>query len=48
MVREGPAEPAPASMAETTQTRQARSYGMMVTSAIIALVIITVVYMLMR
>jgi hypothetical protein len=48
MVREGPAEPAPASTAETTQGRRVRPYGMMITSAVIALVIITIVYMLMR
>ncbi|WP_167529148.1 hypothetical protein [Bradyrhizobium macuxiense] len=48
MVREGPAEPAPANTIETPQERQARSYGMMFTSAIIALVIIVVAYMLVR
>lgn len=48
MVREGPAEPAPANTAETTEGRQVRPYGMMITSAIIALVVIVVVYVLMR
>ncbi|MVT66343.1 hypothetical protein GPL21_14680 [Bradyrhizobium pachyrhizi] len=48
MVREGPAEPAPASTAETTQGRQVRPYGMMITSAIIALAVIVIVYVLMR
>ena len=47
MVREGPAEPAPPSTAETTRSRQIRPYGMMVTSAVIALMIISVVYVLM-
>lgn len=48
MVREGPAEPAPPSVAETTQARQARPYGMIVTSVIIALAIVTLVCVLMR
>jgi len=48
MVREGPAEPAPPSIAETTQARQARPHGMVVTSAVIALAIIVLVYVLMK
>ena len=48
MVREGPAEPAPATAAETTQAIRARPYGMMITSAIIALVVIVLAYTLMR
>ncbi|MCC8981479.1 hypothetical protein [Bradyrhizobium acaciae] len=48
MVREGPAEPAPPSIAETTQARQARPFGMIVTSVIIALAIIVLIYVLMK
>ncbi|MGY3440686.1 MULTISPECIES: hypothetical protein [unclassified Bradyrhizobium] len=48
MVREGPAEPAPARTAETTQAIRARPYGMIITSAIIALVVVVLAYTLMR
>ncbi|MCC8936268.1 hypothetical protein CI1B_47440 [Bradyrhizobium ivorense] len=48
MVREGPAEPPPPSATEMAQARKARPYGMMITSAVIALVIIIVVYILIK
>ena len=48
MVREGPAEPAPPSVAERMQAGQARPHGMMIAAAVIAAAIIIVVYALMR
>lgn len=48
MVREGPAEPPSAEVAETTEARRARPYGMLVTALIIAIVIIIVVCLVMR
>ncbi|WP_187436586.1 hypothetical protein [Bradyrhizobium rifense] len=48
MVREGPAEPPPANVSETTEARRARPYGMALTALIVAVVVIIVVYLVMR
>ena len=44
MVREGPAEPAPPPVAETREARQAHPYGLVLTSLLIAAVIVVVAY----
>ncbi|WGS17951.1 MULTISPECIES: hypothetical protein [unclassified Bradyrhizobium] len=48
MVREGPAELPPHSAPETTEARQARAYGLLLTSLIIAAVIVVVAYIILR
>jgi hypothetical protein len=48
MVREGPAEPPPPNLAETTQGRRARPYGMLATAAVAALAVIIIVWFLLR
>jgi hypothetical protein len=48
MVREGPAEPPPLTVAEMAEARKGRPYGMMLTAFVVAVVLIVVVYLVMR
>lgn len=48
MVREGPAEPPPADLAETPDGRQARPYGMLFTAAAVTIAVVIVVAYLVR
>ncbi|WP_156944713.1 hypothetical protein [Bradyrhizobium sp. Ec3.3] len=44
MVREGPAEPSQPDVAETTEARQARPYGMLFTALVAAAAIVIAIY----
>jgi len=48
MVREGPAEPPPANVAEKADAERARPSGMLLTALVVAAVIVVVVYLLAR
>ncbi|WP_165405584.1 hypothetical protein [Bradyrhizobium genosp. SA-3] len=48
MVREGPAEPPAPNVAETTEGRRVRPYGMLFTALVAAAAIIIVIYLVMR
>jgi hypothetical protein len=48
MVREGPTEPPSPDLADTSEARRARPYGMQFTAAIVVIAIVIFGYFLMR
>jgi hypothetical protein len=48
MVREGPVEPPPSDLDDTSEARRARPYGMQFTAAVVVIAIVVLGYFLMR